>query len=318
MKRSFLFAGFFLFLVWYFQTDLFVFADKISLPFGDNPESLKHLPKIDVDIEEASALGISPVALFLRKLLATVGSFLSLVLGPVATFLIFIAGYELISAQSAASEEMAKQKMNVVYILIGLVVFALSGDLVYNYLYAEEGSFLLDEQKARFIGEATAFRIKQILNLFLSFSGAGAILVLVIAGIQLVLNPGSEEDIEKQKKVVGYVAVGIIIIGLADTLINRIIFPAAGTRGMSVETFEAQLKGLSNYVLGFLGVAIFVSFVISGVLMVANRGDEETWGKVKTTMKNILIGSFVSFSAYTIVATLLTTLLGAEEGTPFE
>jgi multisubunit Na+/H+ antiporter MnhB subunit len=134
--------------------------------------------------------------------------------------------------------------------------------------------------------------------------------MLVIAGIRLVINPGDEEGIEKQKKVVGYTAVGIIVIGLADTLVNRVIFPEGGYFGPSVRAFSIQLRGISNYILGFVGGVILIAVIISGLLMLINYGNEEMFSKIKTTMKNIAFGCLIIFSAYTVITTLITTLMG--------
>lgn len=314
-----------------------VHATPIQLPYGQggtgkNDDNLRHLPKINIkEIREKNEAeniyaNKSDAYVLLRGLIDVVGNFLMPFLGAVAGFMLFYAGYSLVVAQSQASEEMTKQKMNVVYVLLGLVFVALAGPMTYKYIYLNEGTALLDPCRnqdtgallenceAILLAKGTAQELIRIINLFLSFSGVGAILMLVISGIRLVLDPGSEENIEKHKKVVAYTAVGIIIIGMSGTLINEVIFPNGGYGGPNVRAFNVQLRGLSNYILGFLGGFIFVSLVISGVLMVVNQGDEEMWGKIKTTMKNILIGVTVVFSAYTIVATLIQTLITAGGG----
>lgn len=291
-----------------------VSATAIELPFGPNTEGIKHLPNIAVT--EAEAEGSTRGIVAFRKLMNTVGSFISLVLGGIAVFALFIAGYQLITAQSAADEQIKTQKMNVIYIILGLVVFGLSGRIIYDYLFVAEGEYLLTQGALELQASKTVEEIVRVLNLFLSFSGGLAILILVVSAIRLVINPGAEDEVEKEKKLVGYTAVGIIIIGLSDVLINQIVFPRGGFEGVNVSALEVQLKGLSNYILGFMGVGIFATLVISGVMMVANMGNEEVFTKIKTTLKYILIGCLVVFSAYTIVATLLTTFLSVSEGVP--
>lgn len=305
------------------------YATPIQLPFGQEegklPNQLQHLPNIspketkEAVEKENTGKGVQERKVFfgsvaLKKFLNVLGNLLMPMVATVAMLMLVYAGFSLITAQQQASEEMQKQKMNVVYTLLGLIVIGLAGDAVYKYIYFDQGNALLNLGTAKWLASEAAQEIKRVINLFLSFSGVGAILMLVISGIRLVLNPGTEDEIEKQKKVVGYTAVGIIIIGLADTLVNQIVFPKGGFEGPNVEAFNLQLRGLSNYILGFLGGFIFVSLVVSGVLMVVNQGDEEMWGKIKTTMKNILIGVTIVFSAYTIVATLINTLTTAGGG----
>jgi len=287
------------------------FANSITLPFEH--KSVEHLPKLGLTeiTVGAERVTVGEGVGGFKKLVNVTSGFLGLILGTIALIMLLYAGYQLVSAQGEVSDQLSKTKMNVVYILLGLVVFALSGDFVYNFLFRDEGAFLLDQTAALGLATETVDQIRRLLNLFLSFSGAGAILMLVIASMKLIVNPGSDEQIEKQKKLVGYTAVGIIIIGLADTLVNRIVFREGGYKPVDVSAFERQLEGLSNYILGFLGVAIFATIVISGVIMVIHFGNDDMITKVKTNMRNVLIGSVVAYSAYTIVATVLRTFLAA-------
>jgi len=287
-----------------------VLANGITLPFGH--ESVEHLPALGVSEQTVNGqqVSVGEGVTGFRKIVNVVVSFLGLILGFIAVIMLIYAGYQLVSAQSEASEQISKQKMNVVYVVTGLVLFGLSTDFIYNFLFRDEGAYLLNQEQALGLAQETVNQIRRLLNLFLSFSGAGAILMLVIASLRLIVNPGNDQ-IESQKKLVGYTAAGIIIIGLADTVVNRIIFREGGYLPVDVSAFERQLQGLSNYILGFLGIALFATFVISGVVMVIHYGNDDMISKVKATMRNAVIGVIVSYSAYTIVATLLRTFLAA-------
>jgi len=288
--------------------------NQILIPFGR--EDVEHLPSVGTEVVVIDGKTVTKgfgVTGF-RAIFKTVGEYLSLVLGSVALLMLFVAGYQLVTAQGSISEEKEKQKMNVVYIVTGLIVVGVSSTVVYNFIFKDAGDeglggLLLEKESAIGLANETVAYMKRLLNLFLSFSGAGAILMLVITSLRLIINPGGEDQIESQKKIVGYTAAGIIIIGLADTVVNKILFAEGGTKGVQVEILNLELQGLSNYILGFLGVIVFATFVISGVMMVVNAGNEEITGKVKSTLKNVVIGAIVSFSAYTIVATLLETFL---------
>lgn len=284
------------------------FAGNISIPFGH--EAVEHLPNVVASPDEVPAGTSAGVEGFKRIVNILLGS-MSFILRSIALFILFAAGFVLVTAQSSVSEQAERQKMNVFYVLIGLVVFGLAGDFIYRYFFVSEGEYIFDEQTAVLVASSMAQRIKQLLNLFLSFSGAGAILMLVVAGVRTLLTPGNDEEIERQKKIVGYTAIGIILIGLADTLVNQIIFPSGGYEGVNISALEIQLQGLSNYLLGFLGVIAFVTFVIAGVVMVVHFGNDDLVSQAKTAMKNVFIGCLVAFSAYTIVATLIRTFLAA-------
>lgn len=281
----------------------------IQLPFDKNIEGIRHLPALgpgaNLSAEQAQGRGDEGF----RDITATVIRFITMTLGTLALLYLFMAGFRLITAQEKVSEEMETQRRTVTYVLLGLVVFSLSSELVYNFIFRDEGAFLFDRGEAIQVATEASARIKGLLNLFLSFSGAIAILMLVVASLSLIVDPGNDEQIEKQKKTVGYTAVGIIIIGLANTMINQIIFPNGGFDGVNVNAFELQLRGLSNYVLGFMGVFIFASLIISGFSMIVYYGNDDVISKIKTTLTNVVIGTFVAFSSYTIIATILGTLI---------
>lgn len=288
-----------------------VFAGNINIPFGH--DTVEHLPSVGLSetVVNGQVVSTGEGVEGFRKIVNILLSSMSFVLRSIALFILFAAGFVLVTAQSSVSEQAEKQKMNVFYVLIGLVVFGLASDFIYRYFFVSEGEYIFDEQTAVLVASSMAQRIKQLLNLFLSFSGAGAILMLVVAGVRTLLTPGSDEEMEHQKKIVGYTAIGIILIGLADTLVNQIVFPSGGYEGVNISALEVQLQGLSNYILGFLGVIAFVTFVVAGVVMVINFGNDDLVSKAKTAMKNVFIGCLVAFSAYTIVATLIRTFLAA-------
>ncbi|MDP3975714.1 MAG: hypothetical protein Q8P95_02245, partial [bacterium] len=285
---------------------------KITIPFESNAPGVEHLSDIGLKDGKGQEGGVG-----FKDMIASIGGIIMRVLGAIALLFLFVAGYNLVTAQSKAAEEIETQKRTVVYVIIGLLIFAFSYEFIYEYLYENEGDFLLADDpanadpKAGAAGGAVAQavkaveQIKTLLEIFLSFAGVGAILMLIVASLRLIVNAGDEEQIKKQRNIVGYTALGIIIINMASILIEKIIFRSGGFEPIDVPAFESQLTGLSNYILGFLGTILLVSIILSGMAMVVYYGNDDIITKVKTTLKNIVIGTLVAYSAYSVVATAL-------------
>jgi hypothetical protein len=242
----------------------------------------------------------------IRKLVGRVISFLKLFLGAIAILILFISGFRLVTAGSSITDEITKQKSVILYTIVGLVMVTL-GESLANLLLGSGGdaAFIVNEQTAILQGAKISRRIVEVINYFLSFVGAGAILMLVIAGTQLVLNPGDETEVTKKTKMVGYTATGIVMIAMSEFLVNRVVFREGGTYGVDIKTGVKQLVGLSNYVLGFMGVIILVTLVIGGFMLFFYAANEEVVSKVKSVVGHVIIGALVSYSAYTIVATIV-------------
>jgi hypothetical protein len=274
------------------------------IPFGS--DCVDYLPAIGNPATSTVATG-AHAAIGFKAIVERVLLFVRLVLGSFALFYLFVAGYQLVTAGSGISEVIAKQKTAIMYIVIGLILVTLSQEIV-DWFYPTESQrldFVNDPQSA---GLRIARDITDIVNYFLSFVGAGAILVLVISSIRLIINPGSEDEVGKQKKVVVYTATGIIMIALSETLINQVVYPDGGYGGFDVAAGLRELTGISNFILGFLGVIVLVTLVIAGFMMIIYYGDDQKVTTAKSMIFNAILGSVVAYSAYTIVATIVNIL----------
>lgn len=71
-------------------------------------------------------------------------------------------------------------------------------------------------------GNANGIRriVVNLLNIVLNFLALVAVIFIVIAGIRLIVSQGEEEQKNKAKKTIIYVAIGLIVILLAKVLVN--------------------------------------------------------------------------------------------------
>ena len=62
-----------------------------------------------------------------------------------------------------------------------------------------------------------------ILNFAFAFAGGLAFLLLVIAGLRYTLSGGNEEKVAESKRMIIYTLVGLVVIGLAASIVNFVL-----------------------------------------------------------------------------------------------
>jgi len=62
-----------------------------------------------------------------------------------------------------------------------------------------------------------------ILNIAFAFAGALAFLLLVISGLRYTLSGGNAEKVAESKRMIIYTLVGLIVIGLAASIVNFVL-----------------------------------------------------------------------------------------------
>lgn len=76
----------------------------------------------------------------------------------------------------------------------------------------------------------------------------------------------------------------------------------------TTENVPTIATNLVAYLLGFIGIIIFIIIIISGFQWITAGGNEETVTKSKNNIKNAIMGLLVILIAYILVTTLFTIL----------
>lgn len=76
----------------------------------------------------------------------------------------------------------------------------------------------------------------------------------------------------------------------------------------TTENVPQIATNLVAYLLGFIGIIIFIIIIISGFQWITAGGNEETVTKSKNNIKNAIMGLLVILIAYILVTTLFTIL----------
>ena len=246
---------------------------------------------------------------------------LKYILGALAVLYIVLAAVKMIIAGD--NEEMiGNQKKAITYGIIGLAVIGFSSELAKVFTVAcpagtpdcMKGGFL--SQPAAMIQSAGIFTYE--VRIFITFIkyliGGIAVLMLVRNGIRLVALQGKEESVTLDKKNIAFTSLGLILILLASTMIDKVLYivdtsryPVDGVQpAINPERGISELIGITNLIVTFVA-PIGVIVLIAGAIMYATAGgkDEQTT-KAKRMITMAIIGMILIFGAFAIVSTIVT------------
>lgn len=139
------------------------------------------------------------------------------------------------------------------------------------------------------------------LDFFKFLVAAVAVIMIIITGIRLIVaRKKIDEVFPKMKEQWIMLAVGIIIIFVADIAVKNLFF---GVEGEVYDTeFSAQLaatrgtdqlKGFYNLAMLIAGVFTVLMLIIAGFRLVVSAGNEEVQTKVKKQITWLVVGIFV-------------------------
>lgn len=234
---------------------------------------------------------------------------LRLFMGAVAVLVIVISGIKLITA--AGNEEVfRKESTALIFGVIGLATITLAGEIS-EILSVEGGGFFASNNQA--VAKSRLFhRATEIVITFLKYIiGSVAVIFIVRNGMRLVLLGGNEEEVTKDKKNIFYGMFGLVLILIANPIVNKVFFKIdmskyPGTEavapGIDMKRLLLEIAGMTNLVAALAGPFALLSLVAGGLMYVIAAGDDEKIGKAKKIITWSLIGLVVMYSAFGLVS----------------
>jgi hypothetical protein len=148
-----------------------------------------------------------------RDQLRNITDYLKWMLGSIIVLLMTISGIRMITA-SGNEETIKKQKMNLVWSGIGMLVILLASNIV-NAIYVVKGG-----EAAPAATTTAATEIGGIIRLILVFLGPVAVLFTLYAGFYYLTAFDNEERAKKARSMIVAGVTGIVIIYAAYALVN--------------------------------------------------------------------------------------------------
>lgn len=252
-----------------------------------------------------------------KSVVASVARVIRIVIGGVAVFMIVLSSLRMILAHGN-EETINKQKSALTLGIVGMALVSISGE-VGNIFNLEGGGFLGSPQTI--LRRSGLFNNQvQILITFIKYIiGSVAVLMIVRSGITLLTGSGEEDKVTQSKKNLTWAGIGLVLIVLADTFINRVFFridpkSIPGTSSsepkFAVGRGVEELVGATNFILVIIGPILVLMFLAGGIMYVTSRGEEEQTTKAKKIIIAAFIGIIIVYGSFALVSTFISGQFG--------
>lgn len=234
------------------------------------------------------------------------------ILGGVALLTMGISAFRIITA--VGDEETIKNsRKSLVWATIGLLVAGASVILVDNVIAPTavlRSSVDPLAQHAALLaagGSQAKIFVLNYVKYFQTFIGAMAVFMLFLAGFKMVSAGGEEEVINKQKKMITWIFMGLAVILVAEVFVT-IFMPATGGLGEAqIASFSAQIGGFTNFLLTFSGILAVLALVVGALYVSTSAFNAEQAEKGKKILLAAALGLILTISAYAVVNTIFSS-----------
>ena len=230
---------------------------------------------------------------------------LKYLLGTISVVMIIISGVRLITSVKNVEDVASKQKENMKYAIIGLIVVIAADAFIKQVFYGEYGEVYRTISDVQTAAQNGTNQIKGIYNFIEAFLGALSVFMIILAGARMITSGGKEEAQEKAKKQITWAVAGLIITALAEFVVKDVIFPNQGTSIPDTQKAAMIIVNLTNFVSGFIAVVAIAMFMYGGFLYVVDFGKGENVEKTKKIFQGAVIGILLAAAAFGIVNTVI-------------
>jgi len=254
------------------------------------------------------------------------------IIGAVAVVMCVYAGIRMVTAYGN-EEVYSHQKTNLFYAAIGLAVVGLAGEISnilsvscpeftapgQTQLACTPGGFLKDPNAIVVASTIFTQRTQIVITFIKYLIGSIAVFMIIKSGMRMITLGSNEEEIGKDKKNLVYAIIGLILIIIADSVINNVFYkldltryPSVGgaTPGVDPAAGIKELVGITNYVVFFVGALAVGALMVGGIMYITARGDDSATEKAKRVITAALVGIIIIFAAFAIVSTFVNGYFG--------
>ncbi|PJC37320.1 hypothetical protein CO046_01110 [Candidatus Peregrinibacteria bacterium CG_4_9_14_0_2_um_filter_53_11] len=233
-------------------------------------------------------------------------------IGAIAIVVIIISGVKLISA-SGNEEVFTTETRNLTYAVLGLFAIGLSGEVA-KIFSVDRGGFLADPNVALQKSRIFSRTVEIVITFIKYIVGSVAVLFIVRSGLRLVTLGGTEDEVGKDKKNIGYALLGLVIILMANPIINNVFFKIDTSQypgidavrpGIDAAQLVKEIAGVTNIIAALAGPFALLSLMAGGLMYALGAGDDARIEKAKKIITWSLIGIVIIYGSFAIVSTFV-------------
>jgi len=146
-------------------------------------------------------------------------NFMMTLLAVIAVLMILIAALKMMTAMGDENK-IKKQQQMIIGAMLGLGVIILAKPVVqWFYGYGDETS-----QPSVHVEQSVSI-VVQIANFMMGFTFVAAVVMVIVAGIMMIVHFGNDQRVQKAKKIISWVFIGLALILSAYTIVLLFIAP---------------------------------------------------------------------------------------------
>lgn len=232
-----------------------------------------------------------------------------LIAGIIAIAIIIILAIRMLMAQGS-EDELKKARTGMLWTILALALISLAVD-VGKILDPSGGGILKDPNEAIKRVQLFDYKVDIIITFIKYLLGSIAVIFLLRNGLRFIGLSGNEEEVTKDKKNLGASVVGLILIYVGDTLINKVFYvldksgypSTSGVKpGVDAAAGVAEIVAFTNFAV-FLTAPIAIAVLVAGAIMyITAAGEEERMTKAKRMVVSAVVGLIVIYGAFAIVS----------------
>ncbi|MCF7845716.1 MAG: hypothetical protein K9L85_00585 [Candidatus Peribacteraceae bacterium] len=289
----------------------------IAEPFSQAFTLLRDGGQVDLLTDPEAALASANIVGFTYR---SAAHLIEYVLGGIALLTMGASVFQMITA-GGDEEEVSSARKSLAWSAIALIIVGGAALFVDKVLAPPEtitkqleggldpGLQLMEILKS---GQSQArIVILNYVKYFQTFIGAGAVLMLFLAGFKMVSASGEEDVITKQRKMITWIFMGLAIILIAEAFVN-VFMPDVGgeiqfSSATAIQSFSAQMGGFTNFLLTFTAAVAVLALIVGALYTTTAFANPEQAEKGKKIILAAALGLIVTISAYAIVNTILSS-----------
>ncbi len=238
------------------------------------------------------------------------------IIGSIAILFITISGIKL-GLMGSNEEEAGKQKKNLYWGLIGLVLIMMAGPLA-EILDMQDGGLLSDEYEIGYRARLFDNQVHIVITFIKYIAGSVAVLFIIRSGAKLVLAGESDEVLNAEKKNLMMGVFALFIIMLSHTVVKEVLFKMDyenaeySTYGQqAVVEFDAargveEIVGITNFVVTWAAPFAIFALIIGAIMYLTAFGEQEKMDKAKKIVTNSIIALLIIYGSFAIVSTVIS------------
>lgn len=238
------------------------------------------------------------------------------IIGSVAILFIVIAGIKM-ALMGSNEEESTKQKKNLYWGLVGLVLIMIAGPIA-EILDMQNGGPLSSEYEIGYRAQLFDKEVHIIITFIKYIVGSVAVMFIIRSGAKLVLAGDSDEVLNTEKKNLMMGIFSLFIIMLANTVVKEVLFKVDYTNSeysaygqQAVVSFDAargvaEIVGITNFIVTWAAPFAVLALIIGAIMYLTAFGEQDRMDKAKKIVINSVIALIIIYGAFAIVSTVIS------------